>query len=136
MEKPSPSPSDIQEGDLHKISQIEFKGDIIFDEQEIRKKLKSKAGSTFKSSLFQADVATLTDLYQDKGYAFVDVAPFTVINDADKTVHVTFDIAKGSEVYFNRINIVGNIKTKRQGHQAGAEICRRRPLFVEEHETD
>ena len=25
---------------------------------------------------------------------------------------VTFDIAKGSEVYFNRINIVGNIKTK------------------------
>ena len=59
-----------------------------------------------------ADVATLTDLYQDKGYAFVDVAPFTAINDADKTVDVTFDIAKGSEVYFNRINIVGNIKTK------------------------
>ena len=103
---------DIQEGELHKISQIEFKGDIIFDEQEVRKKLKSKPGSTFKSSLFQADVATLTDLYQDKGYAFVDVAPFTVINDADKTVHVTFDIAKGSEVYFNRINIVGNIKTR------------------------
>jgi outer membrane protein insertion porin family len=103
---------DIQEGDLHKISQIEFKGDIMFDEQETRKKLKSKEGSTFKSSLFQADVGTLTDMYQDKGYAFVDVAPFTVINDADKTVHVTFDIAKGSEVYFNRINIVGNIKTK------------------------
>ena len=57
-------------------------------------------------------MATLTDLYQDKGYAFVDVAPFTAINDADKTVHVTFDIAKGSEVYFNRINIVGNIKTR------------------------
>ena len=103
---------DIQEGDLHKISQIEFKGDIMFDEQEIRKKLKSKPDSTFRSSLFQTDVTTLTDLYQDKGYAFVDVAPFTVINDVDKTVRVTFDIAKGSEVYFNRINIVGNIKTK------------------------
>ena len=40
---------DIQEGELHKISQIEFKGDIIFDEQEIRKKLKSKPGNTFRS---------------------------------------------------------------------------------------
>ena len=68
---------DIQEGDLYKIGQVEFKGDIIFDEQEIRNKLKSKPGNTFKASLFQADVATLTDLYQDKGYAFVDVAPLT-----------------------------------------------------------
>ena len=57
-------------------------------------------------------MATLTDLYQDKGYAFVDVAPLTLINDADKTVDVTFDIARGSEVYFNHINIVGNVRTK------------------------
>jgi outer membrane protein insertion porin family len=104
--------TDIQEGDLFKSGQIEFKGDIVFDEQEIRKKLKSKPGNVFKSSLFQEDIAMLTDLYQDKGYAFVDVAPFTVIDDASRTVQVTFDIAKGSEVYFNRINIVGNIKTR------------------------
>jgi outer membrane protein insertion porin family len=102
----------IQEGELHKVSQIEFNGDIMFDEQEIRKKLKSKVGSTFRSSLFQADVEMLTDLYQDKGYAFVDVAPLTAIGEKDNTVRVTFDIAKGSEVFFNRINIVGNIKTK------------------------
>ncbi len=103
---------DILEGEPHKISQIEFKGDVIFDEQVVRKTLKSKPGNTFKSSFFHEDVATLTDLYQDKGYAFVDVAPLTTVNDEDKTVRVTFDIAKGSEVYFNRINIVGNIKTR------------------------
>ena len=103
---------DVQEGDLHKFGKIDFKGDIIFGEEELRSKLKSKPGDTFKASLFQGDVTTLTDLYQDKGYAFVDVAPLTLINDADKTVDVTFDIAKGSEVYFNRINIVGNVRTK------------------------
>ncbi len=115
---------DIQEGDLHKISTIEFKGDVVFDQQEVRKKLKSKPGSTFKASQFQADVTTLTDLYQDKGYAFVDVAPFTVVDDLDKTVAVTFDIAKGSEVYFNRINIVGNVKT-------GDKVIRRELRFAE-----
>lgn len=103
---------DIQEGALHKVGKIEFKGDIIFDQQEMLKKLKTKPGNTFKTSLFQADVATLTDLYQDKGYAFADIAPFTTIDDVDKTVNVTFDVARGSEVYFNRINIVGNVKTK------------------------
>ncbi len=103
---------DVQEGDLHKFGKIDFKGDIIFGEEELRSKLKGKPGDTFKASLFQGDVTTLNDLYQDKGYAFVDVAPLTLINDADKTVDVTFDIAKGSEVYFNRINIVGNVRTK------------------------
>ncbi len=115
---------DIQEGALHKVGKIEFKGDIIFDQQEMLKKLKTKPGNTFKTSLFQADVATLTDLYQDKGYAFADIAPFTTIDDVDKTVNVTFDIARGSEVYFNRINIVGNVKTK-------DKVVRRELLFSE-----
>ena len=102
----------VQEGNLHKIGRVNFKGDITFDEAEVLKKLKSKAGNTFRASLLQADLTTVTELYQDKGYAFVDVAPFTEVNDAERTVDITLDIAKGSEVYFNRINIVGNIKTQ------------------------
>lgn len=103
---------DVQEGALHKLGELEFKGDVIFDQSEIKKKLKSKVGATFRSSLFHDDIEALTDLYQDKGYAFVDIAPLSAIDDENKTVNVTFDIAKGSEVYFNRINIVGNTRTR------------------------
>ena len=38
--------------------------------------------------------------------------PMTEIDDKTTTINLTFDIAKGSEVYFNRINIMGNEKTK------------------------
>ncbi len=38
--------------------------------------------------------------------------PLLTINDEDRTVNVVFDMAKGSEVFFNRINIVGNVKTR------------------------
>jgi outer membrane protein insertion porin family len=102
----------LAEGELHKIAKVEIKGDLILEEEVLKKKLKSKTGNTFRASLFHEDVGTLTDTYQDKGYAFVDIAPMTQINDANKTVDLTFDIAKGSEVYFNRINIIGNQKTK------------------------
>jgi outer membrane protein insertion porin family len=102
----------IEEGNLYKIGTMEFKGDIVFDEADVKKKMKSKTGNTFKASYFQEDISMLTDVYQDKGYAFADIAPLTAINDEDRTVNVVFDAAKGSEVFFNRINIIGNAKTR------------------------
>ena len=102
----------LEEGNEYKVGDITFKGDIIFDETAMRKKLKSQKGKTFRSSLFQDDITTLTDLYQDEGYAFADIAPLTAIDDENRLVNVDFDTAKGTEVYFNRINIVGNIKTR------------------------
>lgn len=102
----------LEEGDLYKLGEIEVKGDLIFSESEIKNKLKSKTGNTFRSSLYASDIGTITDLYQDKGYAFVDVAPVTNIDDESRTVNVVFDIAKGSEVFFNRINVIGNVRTR------------------------
>jgi outer membrane protein insertion porin family len=102
----------LEEGNEYKVGEIEFKGDIVFDQDEIRKKLKSQKGKTFRSSLFQDDITTITDLYQDRGYAFADIAPLTTLDDENRLVNVDIDIARGSEVYFNRINIVGNIKTR------------------------
>ena len=55
---------------------MEFKGDIVFDEAEVRKRLKSKTGNTFACSL-SGRYIDADRLYQDKGYAFVDIAPLT-----------------------------------------------------------
>jgi outer membrane protein insertion porin family len=102
----------VDEGKLYKIGEVDFSGDIIFDRSEINKQLKSKTGNTFRSSLFREDLMMLTDLYQDKGFAFVDVSPLTQMDDDNNNVGLVFDVDKGSEVYFNRINIVGNVKTR------------------------
>jgi outer membrane protein insertion porin family len=102
----------LEEGNEYKVGDIVFKGDIIFDQDEMRKKFKSQKGQTFRSSLFQDDITTITDVYQDKGYAFADIAPLTSLDDENRLVNIDFDMARGSEVYFNRINIVGNIRTR------------------------
>jgi outer membrane protein insertion porin family len=102
----------IEEGDIYKVGTIDFTGDVIIAKDELTKQLKTKTGNTFKSGLFHEDVLTLTDLYQDQGYAFCDIAPLTQVDDNAKNVNITYSMTKGQEVYFNRINILGNVRTR------------------------
>ena len=51
-------------------------------------------------------------MYQDRGYAFCDIAPLTLVDDDSKSVNLTYNMTKGQEVYFNRINILGNTRTR------------------------
>lgn len=102
----------IEEGNIYKIGKIDFAGDLIFPTEVLRKDLQSKPGSTFRSSLYRDDVLMLTDMYQDKGYAFSDVTPLTLIDDTTQNIDLTFTISKGNEIYINRINILGNTRTR------------------------
>jgi outer membrane protein insertion porin family len=102
----------ISEGAMYKVGSIAFSGDIVIPEEQLRALLQTKLGTTFRASLFQQDVTSITDLCQDQGYAFADVAPLTGLDDATDTVNITFAITKGSQVFVNRINITGNVKTR------------------------
>jgi outer membrane protein insertion porin family len=102
----------IEEGDVYKTGIIKFSGDLLYDEETLGKALKSTTGQTFRASAYQDDILVLTDLYQNKGYAFCEVTPLTTINEDTRTVDLTFEFTKGQEIYVNRINIFGNLKTK------------------------
>jgi outer membrane protein insertion porin family len=51
-------------------------------------------------------------VYADDGYAYADVTPRTQLDREQKEVALTFQINKGSVVYFDRISIEGNMKTR------------------------
>jgi outer membrane protein insertion porin family len=102
----------LEEGVIHKVGTIEFAGDVIFPPEALLKKIKTKPGDTFRSTIFYEDVLTITDMYQDKGYAFAEVNPVTMIDDENHIVNATFSVTKNQEVYFNRINIIGNKRTR------------------------
>ncbi len=102
----------IEEGPLYKTGSIEFSGETILPTAALAPQIKSKSGSTFRSSLLQTDVLTLTDLCQNQGFAFCEVSPLTYIDDSARTVSISFRTVKGQEVYFNRVNILGNLKTR------------------------
>ncbi len=102
----------VEEGSLYKIGSVDFSGDILFDKAAVSKGLNSKTDSTFRSTMFQRDVLMINDIYQDKGYAFCEVSPLTLIDDDTHRVNIVFDIKKNEEIFINRINILGNTKTR------------------------
>lgn len=102
----------VTEGDQYLIGDINFKGDILYPESEIRKKLKTERGAIFSRASLRADIGTLTDMTADKGYAFNNVNPLTVPDPEKKTLALTFTVDKGEEVFIERISVAGNSKTR------------------------
>lgn len=102
----------IEEGLPYQISKIDFKGDLLKPKEDYFKLMTTKAGETFNRSKLANDIQHLNDLYKDVGYAYVNVQPLTAIDSGKRTVEVTFEIQKGNPVYFGKINIRGNTKTR------------------------
>jgi len=102
----------ITEGDQFRVGEIGFKGELLEPAEELRRKIKSEPGELFSRAVLRTDIFTLTDVYADKGYAFANVNPLTKADNEKKLVDLTFDMEKGELVYFERINISGNTKTR------------------------
>ena len=102
----------IEEGDQYSLGSLDIQGDILTTKEELLKGLKSRVEKVYRSSLVQRDLLWLTDQYADKGYAYVDVAPLTMLDHEKKLVHLNYKIEKGILAYINRIEIAGNTKTR------------------------
>ncbi|MBK5274992.1 MAG: outer membrane protein assembly factor BamA [Desulfuromonadales bacterium] len=102
----------ITEGDQYRIGEIGFKGELLEPAEVLRKKLKGEPGELFSRAVLRTDIFTLTDVYADKGYAFANVNPLTKADPDKKVIDLTFDMERGDLVYYERINIAGNPKTR------------------------
>jgi outer membrane protein insertion porin family len=102
----------IEEGNQYRVGKINFRGDLLDPAETLQSKIESSNGKVYSREILQKDLTTLSDLYADQGYANADVTPNLKENDLDRTVDISFDITKGDKVYIERIDIVGNIKTR------------------------
>ena len=102
----------IHEGERFKVGEIDFKGDILTTREDLFKRLSLKKGKVYRSSVVQRDIQKITNLYADKGYAYAEIVPLTSVDSEMRLAHITFDIHKGKKVYFERITISGNTKTR------------------------
>jgi outer membrane protein insertion porin family len=102
----------VEEGESFKIGEVDITGDFIVPRETLLKDLKTVKGEGFRSNYLNDDMVSLSELYSDQGYANVDITPLTSINDEQKTVAVNFEITKGERIYFERINITGNNRTR------------------------
>ncbi len=102
----------IDEGNQYKNGVVTIKGDILTTEEELLALLVSQKSELYNRELVRKDMITLNDFYANQGYANVRVIPRVDKNEAESIVNISFDIDKGSLVYFNRIIITGNEKTR------------------------
>ncbi len=102
----------INEGKQYKTGEIDISGDILATKEALLSILVSKESDLYNRELIRKDLLALNDLYSNQGYANVNVAPLVDKDEKNKIVNISFKIAKGELVYFNRILITGNSKTR------------------------
>jgi outer membrane protein insertion porin family len=102
----------IDEGLPFDVSKIDVGGDLIVDKADLLPLITTKPGERFSKSRLQTDMNRLLDVYKDQGYAYANVTPDTAVNIADRTVELTYNFQKGNLITVEKIEIVGNTKTR------------------------
>jgi outer membrane protein insertion porin family len=102
----------IDEGPVFRIGKIDFQGDLIGSKADYYERLTVESGENFNRSKVGTDINQLTNFYKDKGYAYVNVTPLTRVDLERRIVDLSFEIERGNKVYFERVNVRGNTKTR------------------------
>jgi outer membrane protein insertion porin family len=102
----------VVEGPQYLVDQVKITGVTLFPEREVRRLVKLKPGEVYSRSKLRETVREITDLYSTIGRAAADVVPKTEQNPATARVALTIEITEGPEVYVERINISGNLRSQ------------------------
>jgi outer membrane protein insertion porin family len=103
----------IEEGRSYSVGAVVIAGNEVFSEKEVAGSLKScLKGATFTYDALKEDVANIQSFYFGKGYIFVQVHESTSLDSASGKVDVTYAIVENDEVYVDRVEIRGNLKTQ------------------------
>ncbi len=102
----------VSEGEQYKVGVVGLTGDDIFDEAELRRRVRLRTGEIYSRERVRRDILALTNAYTDQGYAFADATPTVALDDQQRLVNVTYTVRPGSRVYIGRIDIRGNERTR------------------------
>lgn len=102
----------VEEGEQYYVGEVDFAGDLMFPKAELFDTIKIDKNGVFAYDVLQKDLGELQAKYGDLGYAYANVIPRWEFREAEKKVNLIFEIDKGNKVYFGRIDVTGNGKTR------------------------
>ncbi len=102
----------IEEGLQYHLGNIDFKGDFLTTKEALFKGLKIKRGNVYSNTVIRREVNALTGKFANQGYAYAEVHPDISVNRQNLSVDLTFEIEKKRRVYYEKIQVVGNAKTR------------------------
>jgi outer membrane protein insertion porin family len=110
----------IEEGPRFKIRQLRIyergpdgrEVEPIGGRRNLKSTLRAKSGDYFNRAQLLEDLQAVRTLYRDHGYANVDASPQTELDQRSNEVDVIIPVERGPLVYFERIEVRGNTKTR------------------------
>jgi len=102
----------VDEGEQYRAGKIDFSGELLEQTPLLERLVQVTPGMIFARSKVAKDIQNLQDVYKDLGYAYVNVNPVTNVHPEQKTIDLTYDVQPGQKTYFERIEIIGNAKTR------------------------
>lgn len=102
----------IVEGEPYIVSQIQYKGNTLFTDAELREGLPIEPGEVFQRAKIRDEITRVTDLYGSRGYAFAEVTPSVEPDHSTRSTQISFSIQEGEMVRIRDIRITGNNKTR------------------------
>ena len=102
----------IEEGPRYHLGNIDFKGDFLTTKEVLFKSLKIKRGDAYSNTVVRREVNALTEKFANQGYAYAEINPDVSVDRNNLLVHLTFEIEKKKRVYYEKIQVVGNTKTR------------------------
>jgi outer membrane protein insertion porin family len=73
--------------------------------------LTMQTGDWYNAEAVERSIGALTDALGNRGYAFVEVKPEVTRNRDERTIDIVFNVREGPQVYVERIDINGNVRT-------------------------
>ncbi|MGH6865444.1 MAG: outer membrane protein assembly factor BamA, partial [Methyloceanibacter sp.] len=103
----------IEEGERYRFGTIDIESALpSLNVDELQGGILTKSGRRYNSEKVEKTIEALTIKVSEQGYAFGQVRPRFDRDEATHTMNVTYIIEEGPRVYIERINIVGNFRTR------------------------
>jgi outer membrane protein insertion porin family len=103
----------IDEGGQYRVGTIEILSNVhAIDPATLRGQLKLSEGDVYNADLVERSVERMTIQAAKYGYAFATVRPRGDRNFETKTINLAFIVEEGARAYIERINIIGNTRTR------------------------
>jgi outer membrane protein insertion porin family len=102
----------VEEGERYRVGQVSIEQDLFEDEEDLLDRLEIPGRDVYSQEILRQDILKLTDLWADEGFAYAEVNPVLDKNTERRLVNITLVVSKGPKIYFERIEIVGNTRTR------------------------
>ena len=102
----------VSEGVQFKISSVEFSGNKVFGDDEIKKRITLIPDTPFSKANLRKDILSISELYSENGYAIATITPDLIPDETARLVKVSLKIDEGDKYRIGKIEISGNTKTR------------------------